>query len=65
MLMIYVFLIVMSTIIGGVGGLGLMTTMSLNVLERRLFGAAVELSPFTLRTALLPIRAQLAAVALR
>jgi putative ABC transport system permease protein len=35
MLMIYVFLIVMSLIIGGVGGLGLMTTMSLNVLERR------------------------------
>jgi putative ABC transport system permease protein len=35
MLMIYVFLIVMSSIIGGVGGLGLMTTMSLNVLERR------------------------------
>jgi len=35
MLMIYVFLIVMSAIIGGVGGLGLMTTMSLNVLERR------------------------------
>jgi putative ABC transport system permease protein len=35
MLMIYVFLIVMSFIIGSVGGLGLMTTMSLNVLERR------------------------------
>ncbi len=35
MLMIYVFLVVMSVIIGGVGGLGLMTTMSLNVLERR------------------------------
>jgi putative ABC transport system permease protein len=35
MVMIYVFLIVMSVIIGGVGGLGLMTTMSLNVLERR------------------------------
>jgi len=35
MLMIYVFLIVMSAIIGGVGGLGLMTTMSLNVQERR------------------------------
>ena len=35
MLMIYVFLIVMSAIIAGVGGLGLMTTMSLNVLERR------------------------------
>jgi len=35
MLMIYIFLIVMSAIIGGVGGLGLMTTMSLNVLERR------------------------------
>ncbi|HSK64214.1 MAG TPA: FtsX-like permease family protein [Pyrinomonadaceae bacterium] len=35
MLMIYVFLIVMSSIIGCVGGLGLMTTMSLNVLERR------------------------------
>ena len=35
MLMIYVFLIVMSLIIGGVGGLGLMTTMSVNVLERR------------------------------
>ena len=34
MLMIYVFLIVMSGIIGGVGGLGLMTTMSLNVFER-------------------------------
>ena len=35
MLIIYVFLIVMSSIIGSVGGLGLMTTMSLNVLERR------------------------------
>jgi putative ABC transport system permease protein len=35
MLMIYVFLIVTSAIIGGVGALGLMTTMSLNVLERR------------------------------
>jgi putative ABC transport system permease protein len=35
MVMIYVFLIVMSCIIGGVGGLGLMTTMNLNVLERR------------------------------
>lgn len=35
MVMIYVFLVVMSCIIVGVGGLGLMTTMSLNVLERR------------------------------
>jgi putative ABC transport system permease protein len=35
MVMIYVFLIIMSAIIGGVGGLGLMTTMSLNVFERR------------------------------
>jgi putative ABC transport system permease protein len=35
MLMIYVALIIMSAMIGGVGGLGLMTTMSLNVLERR------------------------------
>jgi putative ABC transport system permease protein len=35
MLMIYVALIIMSSMIGGVGGLGLMTTMSLNVLERR------------------------------
>jgi putative ABC transport system permease protein len=35
MLMIYVFLVVMSCILAGVGGLGLMTTMSLNVLERR------------------------------
>jgi putative ABC transport system permease protein len=35
MLMIYVFLIVMSAILVGVGGLGLVTTMSLNVLERR------------------------------
>jgi putative ABC transport system permease protein len=35
MLMIYVFLIIMAGVIGGVGGLGLMTTMSLNVLERR------------------------------
>lgn len=35
MVMIYWFLIVMSCILAGVGGLGLMTTMSLNVLERR------------------------------
>jgi putative ABC transport system permease protein len=35
MVMIYVFFIVMSAIVGSVGGLGLMTTMSLNVLERR------------------------------
>ena len=35
MIMIYIFLIVMSMIIGGVGTLGLMTTMSVNVLERR------------------------------
>jgi putative ABC transport system permease protein len=35
MVMIYVFLIVMACMLGGVGGLGLMTTMSLNVLERR------------------------------
>jgi putative ABC transport system permease protein len=35
MVMIYIFFVIMSCIIGGVGGLGLMTTMSLNVLERR------------------------------
>jgi putative ABC transport system permease protein len=35
LVMIYIFLIVMSVIIGCVGGLGLMTTMSVNVLERR------------------------------
>lgn len=35
MVMIYVFFIVMAVIVGAVGGLGLMTTMSLNVLERR------------------------------
>ncbi|MEO8191529.1 MAG: FtsX-like permease family protein [Acidobacteriota bacterium] len=35
MVMIYVALIVMSAAIGAVGALGLMTTMSLNVLERR------------------------------
>ena len=35
MVMIYIFQIVMSVIIGAVGGLGLMTTLSLNVLERR------------------------------
>lgn len=35
MLMIYVFLIITSAIIALVGGLGLMTTMTLNVLERR------------------------------
>ena len=35
MLMIQVFLIVMASILAGVGGLGLTTTMSLNVLERR------------------------------
>jgi len=35
MRMIYVFLVVMSGVLALVGGLGLMTTMSLNVLERR------------------------------
>ncbi len=35
MVMIYVFLVITSGILGGVGGLGLMTTMSLGVLERR------------------------------
>ena len=35
MVMIYVFLVVVSSIIGAIGGLGLMTTMSLNVMERR------------------------------
>jgi putative ABC transport system permease protein len=35
MVMIYVFLIIVSGVLAGVGGLGLMTTMSLNVLERR------------------------------
>lgn len=35
MVMIYVFLIVMSAIVGSVGALGLITTMSLNILERR------------------------------
>jgi len=35
MVMIYIFLIVMSCILAAVGGLGLMTTMNLNVLERR------------------------------
>jgi putative ABC transport system permease protein len=35
MLMIYVFLIVVSGILTAVGGLGIMTSMSLNVLERR------------------------------
>jgi putative ABC transport system permease protein len=34
-LMIYVFLILMSGVIGGVGGLGLATSLSLNVMERR------------------------------
>ena len=35
MKMIYVFLVVVSGILGAVGGLGLATTMTLNVLERR------------------------------
>jgi putative ABC transport system permease protein len=35
MVMIYVFLVIMSCIVAVVGGLGLTTTMSLNVLERR------------------------------
>ena len=35
MLMIYVFLIIVSCVLGLVGGLGLLTTMSINVLERR------------------------------
>ncbi|MBI1852908.1 MAG: FtsX-like permease family protein [Planctomycetes bacterium] len=35
MAMIYVFLVVVSCVLVGVGGLGLMTTMSLSVLERR------------------------------
>jgi putative ABC transport system permease protein len=34
-LMIYVFLLLASYIVGGVGGLGLMTTMGINLLERR------------------------------
>jgi putative ABC transport system permease protein len=34
-LMIYVFLILMSVVIAGVGGLGLATSLSLNVMERR------------------------------
>jgi putative ABC transport system permease protein len=34
-LMIYVFLVLASCIVGGVGGLGLMTSMGLNVVERR------------------------------
>jgi putative ABC transport system permease protein len=34
-LMIYVFLVLASCIVGGVGGLGLMTTMGINILERR------------------------------
>ena len=35
MLMIYVFLIVVATVLAGVGGLGLMTATGLNVLDRR------------------------------
>jgi putative ABC transport system permease protein len=35
MVMIYIFLAVVSAIIAAIGGLGLMTSMSLNVLERR------------------------------
>jgi putative ABC transport system permease protein len=35
MLMIYVFLLIMAALLAAVGGLGLTTTMSLNVLERR------------------------------
>lgn len=35
LLMIYVLLIIIGVLVGGVGGLGLATTMSLNVLERR------------------------------
>lgn len=35
MVMIYVFLVVMSAIFAGVGGLGLATTMAINVMERR------------------------------
>jgi putative ABC transport system permease protein len=34
-LMIYVFLVIASCVVGGVGGLGMMTTMGINVLERR------------------------------
>lgn len=35
MLMIYAFLIIVACVLAAVGGLGLMTTMSINVLERR------------------------------
>lgn len=35
MLMIYAFLIIVACVLGLVGGLGLMTTMSINVMERR------------------------------
>jgi putative ABC transport system permease protein len=34
-LMIYVFLVLASCVVGGVGGLGLTTTMGINILERR------------------------------
>jgi hypothetical protein len=35
MLMIYVFLIVVAVVLAAVGALGLMTTISLNVVDRR------------------------------
>jgi putative ABC transport system permease protein len=58
MLMIYVFLLVMSGIVGGVGGLGLMTTMSLNVLERRREMAVMRALGATPRTVWLMIVAE-------
>ncbi|HEU4508531.1 MAG TPA: FtsX-like permease family protein [Pyrinomonadaceae bacterium] len=58
MIMIYVFLIVMSVIIGGVGGLGLMTTMSLNVLERRREMGVMRAIGATPKTILLMIVAE-------
>ncbi len=51
MLMVYAFLLIVSVLIGSVGVLGLMTTMSLNVLERRReIGAmrAIGATPWTI-----------------
>ena len=55
LLMVYVLLIIIGVLVGAVGGLGLATTMSLNVLERRgelAVMRAIGATPFAIATTL-------------
>ena len=62
--MIYVFLVVMSGVLAVVGGLGLMTSMSLNVLERRREMGVLRAIGATPRTVWLIVVAEAVATAI-